>query len=273
MSKNKKRFKLIDRRKNTMFNFDFTKDTIIKPIDKDDDWGNTNEDLKIVNTCGRIPEGPVTIVLSRVVKNKIDLLMKKYENCEWLAYLIGEPGTRYAKDLFLPVQEVSTASVHVVGDKPAGTIGVIHSHHSMGAFFSGTDDTYINQNNDISIVVAHNGIKSQVRWETPCGHKVVREGTVIVEKENLFNEVEFINQVNAVVNDKFERIVPDFMKPNVPERQYKTNTGNVEIPDILKGQNHKSIPKYIRGSELVDKEDEENLNDALSDTFGLDYKM
>lgn len=168
--------------------------------DDDSGWGNTEDDLKVVSTCGRKPEAPLNIIFSRVVKNKIDILMKKYPSCEWLAYLVGDANTRYITDMVLPKQEVSTGAVHVIGGAPTnGIIGVIHSHHNMGAFFSGTDNNYINGNYDISVVVAHNGIKSQVRWVTPCGYKVVSDGNVIIESENLFDEAAFINQVDSVV--------------------------------------------------------------------------
>lgn len=195
-----------------------------------DSWDNTNDDLKVVTECGRKPSGPMNIILSRITKTKIDILMKKYQNTEWLAYLIGDENTRYVNDIFVPTQVASTASISSVGPKPAGVIGVIHSHHHMGAFFSGTDDAYINQNNDISIVIAHKGIKAQVRWVTPCGYKVICDGTVVIEKENLINENEFIEHVEKVIR----------------------HAGDNELPiDPVKAQLlHKQVifpPKYTKG--------------------------
>lgn len=171
-------------------------------MEVDDGWDNSNDDLKIVLNCGRKPEVNIKIIFSRLVKSKIDLLMKKYQNTEWLAYLIGDVDTRYVRDIAIPQQKVTAGSVRVE-EQYIGKdcIGVIHSHHSLGAFFSGTDDAYINKNHDISVVVAHNGIKSQVRWTTPCGYKLITEGSVIVESENLFDEEMFIEQIE-------ERIEP-----------------------------------------------------------------
>lgn len=173
-----------------------------------DSWDNTNEELKVVSTCGRRPPGPMNIIFSRIVKAKINILMRKYPSCEWLAYLVGDENTRYVRDLFVPTQTATPGAINSVGPKPAGVIGVIHSHHHMGAFFSGTDDAYINQNNDISIVIAHKGIKAQVRWTTPCGYKVVSEGAVIIESENLINEDEFINQVEKVIKHAGDNELP-----------------------------------------------------------------
>ncbi len=246
MSKKKKRKNKKNWRKQmTSRLFDrYTLDTVVneqenEPVDEigfdSDSWDNTSDDLKVVSACGRIPSGPMTIILSRLVKAKIDILMKKYTNCEWLAYLLGDEDTRYARDLFVPTQTATSGAVTFVGTKPAGVIGVIHSHHHMGAFFSGTDDAYINQNNDISIVIAHKGIKAQVRWVTPCGYKVVCEGKVIVESENLINEDEFINQVEKVINHTSNTI------------NFKSN----EPFDPVKAQLlHKQVifpPKYTKG--------------------------
>lgn len=73
-----------------------------------DSWDNTNDDLKVVTECGRKPSGPMNIILSRITKTKIDILMKKYQNTEWLAYLIGDENTRYVNDIFVPTQVAST---------------------------------------------------------------------------------------------------------------------------------------------------------------------
>jgi proteasome lid subunit RPN8/RPN11 len=202
-NKNKKNKKGIMKMTNRIFNrYNFIPAGDEQVIDSiaDDGWDNTVDELKVVSTCGRKPEGPLSIIISRVANAKINVLMKKYPSCEWLAYLMGDESARYVSDLFIPTQTASSAAVTAVGAKPAGVIGVIHSHHGMGAFFSGTDDAYINQNNDISIVVTHNGIKSQVRWTTPCGYKVVSEGKVIIESENVINEDAFIGEVDKVIN-------------------------------------------------------------------------
>lgn len=247
-------------------------------------WENTDEDLKIVTECGRKPAGPISIIFSRVVKNKVDLLMKRFPNCEWLAYLIGDADSRYVKDIILPEQEASSGAVHVIGPKPVGTIGVIHSHHGMGAFFSGTDDAYINQNNDISVVVAHKGIKSMVKWVTPCGHKVEMDGKVVIESENLFDEVAFLTNVDNVVNtvSTIESIETEELKAEIKKNAPKTggSTGtDFPIPKELGGTKHTFSKKYKTGAELLSTnidesfEDDENLQEAIEESFGAIPKI
>lgn len=177
--------------------------SLVVDIDVDNSsWENTNEELKIVTACGYKPE-KIDITLSRVVKNKIDLLMKRYPSTEWLAYLIGNSNTNYVTDIEIPVQTVTSASVQVEGPTISPfVIGVIHSHHSMGAFFSGTDENYINGNHSISIVVAHNGIKAQARWNTPCGSKLIVDGNVVIERESLFDEAAFLVNSTSLISEK-----------------------------------------------------------------------
>jgi len=147
--------------------------------------------LDMVSSCSKVPD-TVVVKISPLVKKKIDFLMEKFKNLEWLAYLVGKDF--YVEDLFIPDQVVSAASVNVsnntvISDKP--TIGVIHSHHSMNIGFSGTDDAYINMNHNISILVNHQRIESQVRVKTPCGAMKIVKGKVIVDLNINFDEKSF----------------------------------------------------------------------------------
>jgi hypothetical protein len=254
--------------------------------DFDSGWENTSEEMKVVSTCGRKPEGPLNILFSRLAKSKIDFLMAKFPSCEWLAYLIGDAQTRYVRDISIPTQEVSSGAVNNVGPKPEGTIGVIHSHHSMGAFFSGTDDAYINQNNDISVVIAHRGIKAQVRWVTPCGYKVVSEGAVIVESESLFNENEFEGHIDKVVSTttyattfpKTPTVFP--ATSNIKKEPYNPVIRNKRDADLIRsigGFNKINVSKYTKGfvkglsigstAEVDEEETNESLEDLLTTNF------
>ncbi len=212
-----------------------------------DCWDNTEEELKIVTECGRKPTANISIIISRVVKNKIDLLMKKFPHTEWLAYLLGDKDSRFVTDLYLPEQRVTGGDVTVTGscDEP-NVIGVIHSHHNMGAFFSGTDDTYINSNYDISIVVAHNGSKAQVRWVTPCGHKLIADGTVVVESENLFDADEFLKKVDDVVSEP------------------------VNITRVYSYAGGGYVADYTHGSNVENKENDTTTKE--DDNLGMDNK-
>lgn len=166
-----------------------------KTVDPNDCWDNTEQELKIVGECGHKPNTTSVITFSRAVKSKIDLLMKAYPSLEWLAYLVGDAETLLITDLIIPEQNVTGASVHVTGPHDnTNVIGVIHSHNTMGAFFSGTDNTYINGNHGISVVVSTTGAKAQIRWITPCGSKLIMEASIAVEKEVFPGEDTFMEK-------------------------------------------------------------------------------
>lgn len=161
-------------------------------------------DMEIIDGCGKVAKD-FHIFIMPLAKAKIESLMKEYKSLEWLAYLIGEIDWEKEKavvrDLYIPEQTISAAAVNNVGPVNMETVGVIHSHHSMGAFFSGTDDDYINQNNDISIVVAHDGMKAQVRAKTPCGAYAIVDASVSIDLGINFDSDGFIKEIK----DKLKR--------------------------------------------------------------------
>lgn len=144
----------------------------------DDDW---ETDLEVIDTCGRFKadeNGKVFVWVEPLAKVKIDALMEEYKSREWLGYLLGDKEKMLVKDIFIPEQNATSVRVDEIqceefNDLPI--IGVIHSHHNMGVGFSGTDHAYINQNHDISILVAHAGMSGQVRSKVPCGAYIVSE--------------------------------------------------------------------------------------------------
>lgn len=155
--------------------------------------------LQIISACSKAPAN-ITVFITPTVKKKIDLLMAKYQNREWLAYLTGKDLT--VDDMVVPKQVATSTSVSNI-EFPAEfkdkIIGVIHSHHTMGSFFSGTDHEYINGNHDISIVVSKNDIKGQVRWNTPCGGKMVVPAKVKIFLATTFNEEEFLASADKLI--------------------------------------------------------------------------
>lgn len=79
---------------------------------------------------------------------------------EWLVFLHGqreEGGLIYLVDGITvpPGQKRHSSEVELPETREeADLIGVLHSHHSMGAFFSGTDKTKLNPKYDLSIVIS-----------------------------------------------------------------------------------------------------------------------
>lgn len=168
-------------------------------------WENT---IDIVENCDKVSKDQ-KVVLSQITKRKIELLMKKFKDCEWLAYLIGENDNSVITDIYIPKQSANSSRVFDIDtDIPVGVniVGVIHSHHNMGASFSHTDDTYINQNYNISILVSHKEIKAQKRVTVPCGALKIVKSDVLFESPKLFNEEDFIKDIDEKINnDNFNR--------------------------------------------------------------------
>ena len=103
--------------------------------------------------------GKPNIYFEPKVKQKIELMMEAYPHLEWLAYLLGdkmESKDFCITDMVVPPHETATggSAEAVPFNIPEGCIGIIHSHHTMGAFHSGTDKDYVDKNFKVSIVVA-----------------------------------------------------------------------------------------------------------------------
>lgn len=92
------------------------------------------------------------IVMSRKLKDKIDWLSTNYDK-EIAGFIIGkiQGGSFRLEDLIVPHQEAGGGSVDIIGknlvkmkiehpEECERIIGEWHSHHSMGSFYSHTDD-------------------------------------------------------------------------------------------------------------------------------------
>jgi len=168
--------------------------------------------IKIIKNCGHMDIPKFHVKFKQLADEKIKKLQSYYSCLEWLAYLEGEIDRENkivtVEDLVIPdsqqVTGVNVYNVEYSWNQGRKIIGVIHSHHNMGAFFSGTDDAYINQNHDVSIVVSTNQrspIKGQVRVKTPCNSYVLAEDlTFTVERENILDEKEFENEFTNKIN-------------------------------------------------------------------------
>jgi proteasome lid subunit RPN8/RPN11 len=172
-------------------------------------------EIDTVKECSKAPKDDEMIIfLKPLVKRKIDLLMDKYKSREWLAYLFGEVGERIViEDLDVPEQTATAARVEDVEyEVPEGkrVIGVMHSHHNMGCTFSGTDDSWINMNHDISILVAHSGIQARVRWIAPCGAKKPIKAKVRLMLDVEMDAEKFLADVEEKLREPAARHVPRY---------------------------------------------------------------
>lgn len=125
-----------------------------------------------------------TIYFEDRPRRKIDTLMEEYPHTEWFAYLVGDANENqvFVEDLSIPPHKEATGAsaeampFHI----PEACVGVIHSHNSMGAFHSGTDDSHVDRNYPVSITVAKRQ-GQQVEFDaisfvrTPCGRETFRK--------------------------------------------------------------------------------------------------
>lgn len=161
---------------------------------------------------------PPKVYVQPMVKDKIELLMGEYPNQEWLGYLVGflEPANLIEsddasttdeiliEDIVIPPHSHATygSAEAVPFNKPEDTIGIIHSHHKMGASHSGIDDDYIDWNYPISITVGFKGneitVDAVCTMYTRCGaFTLVKADLVIVKPPPAFDEEAFILQAKA----------------------------------------------------------------------------
>ena len=172
--------------------------------------------IKILKTCGHMKVPKYHVNFEILADEKIKALQDYYPNLEWLAYLVGkvnhDENNVLVTDLVIPdSQNVSGSNVYNVEyswNEGKSIIGVIHSHHTMGAFFSGTDDAYINQNHDVSIVVSTNQrspIKGQVRMKTLCGSYILAEDLTFSVNHGELDGGEFVKEFTSKINSPTSR--------------------------------------------------------------------
>uniref|UniRef100_A0A6M3KBB0 Putative prokaryotic JAB domain contining protein n=1 Tax=viral metagenome TaxID=1070528 RepID=A0A6M3KBB0_9ZZZZ len=165
-------------------------------------------------TCSLI-HNPVVYIES-TPRAKIELLMKEYPHQEWLAYLTGrisEKENIFVEDISIPPhKEASGASAEAEPfHTPENCVGFIHSHHTMGAFHSGIDQSHVDKNYPVSITVAKNGGNELVYdgvsyTQTPCGKDTTLKATVkYVQPSPLFDSKKWLTEAKANI-DKGRKI-------------------------------------------------------------------
>jgi hypothetical protein len=142
-------------------------------------WKTDLKIANIINKCGLIKAPKLSISLTAIKKQGI--LLNEYPNTEYAFDLIGEfdreKNIIYINDIYIFEQKVTSASVDRIEVLPAnGSVGISHSHHNLGAFFSNTDDTYANANHLVGGVIAFSNSPIgfdqlyTVKLKTECGH-------------------------------------------------------------------------------------------------------
>ena len=136
-----------------------------------------------VTACSKAPQ--VDILFDSRLWQSVIGLCERF-NTEWMAYLIGDKrqdGNYAVEKLSFPEQVAGGAHVRREPDPsfrpPERTIGVIHSHVGMQAFFSSTDKEHANW--PVEIVVNRKGeYEVSTRVQLPCGESMRRSSQVLL---------------------------------------------------------------------------------------------
>lgn len=126
-----------------------------------------------------------TLIISREMWESWINLARVFDT-EWIAYLIGKKtGEREweVTDMYFPKQEAT--SVHVSaeqGEIREGTVAAVHSHVSMGVFFSKEDTAHANH--DVEVVINRDAkYKMSVRVKLECGRFARVDGNLRLRGE------------------------------------------------------------------------------------------
>ena len=168
---------------------------------EDDYW---EVEMEMVHSCSKV-QSDVNVLIEKNTKRKIKLFMQWAGSREWLGYLIGKfkDDSYTITDIFLPDQRTSAAlvdKVEAVNYNQFKVVGVIHSHHDMGAgdennpSFSSHDESFINGNHNLSLLAGRDrktkGFKivGIARVKTPCGSLMTVKANVKYAKDGLSEE-------------------------------------------------------------------------------------
>jgi hypothetical protein len=173
------------------------------------------------------------------------MALTKGLSTEWIGYLHAtqqEDGSFQVTGITVPKQEVGAASV-----TPKETVqseGVVHSHVSMKAFFSGTDDDYINENHDFSIVVNKSEEYAAVaRLKLPCKAMSIVDTEVEIIQPGV-DVTAFIEEAKKNIEEKTYPLVHQPGKTPITawNSRNKWDPTNTQTWDVNDNQ---GVPDYV----------------------------
>jgi hypothetical protein len=207
-------------------------------------WGKKRAEEKI--ECSLVKGKD--IYLEPIVRQKIEILMAEYRSQEWLGYLTGELKEEkvFCNDLVIPPHTSVTGGCAEAEPfcQPKDCVGVIHSHHTMGAFHSSTDQDYVDKNFPVSITVASN--KAELTYDavcytrTPCGKSISATAKVFyVQPEFNFDRKAWLEEAKTNI-EKGKRV-----GINTPLNCYETYVPNWYKDKVEHKKNSRKEEPYI----------------------------
>jgi len=172
--------------------------------------------IPVVDTCPHTVTGQGVVHISHPVLQTLAGAI--YDKQEWIAFLLGTRSHNGLEitvtDLKIPLQIRSYANCALVRQEPLEkeVVGVVHSHHSMNAFFSTTDDDTLNPRFPFSLVVAYNTNKSS-RIERLLGFNYKAEGRAPLPCGTI-GVIPFTVSPFPMIPEWPETVTPQFHAPN-----------------------------------------------------------
>jgi proteasome lid subunit RPN8/RPN11 len=201
----------------------YTRVTVQSEPRKDFDWTCPVADVK---GCPVAAE-PLVEVPAEMFRAWVELA-EDYST-EWIAYLIGEvdqaKGTGVIREMYFPPQSASGAHVELPDSgnfraRP-GTVGAIHSHVQMSAFFSRTDEDHANW--PIEIVVNAKGEYCvRVRVKLECSRYSRIDGK--------------LKLVGIRASELYQPLLKEALKPARDTRGYGDDDENMMLYGVYGGK-------------------------------------
>jgi hypothetical protein len=181
--------------------------------------------------CVKLPERAPILMINSTTYGVLRCLMDKFPHSEWGMYLRGyidEDGDGVCSSHVIPKQRVTGASV-----LPDSTVDDVvcwlHSHHTMGAWHSGTDREYANYPfiATVSLQQGKFDISAKKRITLPCCNKYVLVDTNVqfyfsdAEEENIAEEN--IKSPPPVVTSGGQLYLPDYQYQTLSEEPEDAN--------------------------------------------------
>lgn len=157
--------------------------------------------VELHEDCPHMQE-KLTVHMPLDIYSKVEA-MNEEMGIEWMGYFRGyrDDGDAYIEELVIPEQEVS--SVKAENKEPVGdTIGIIHSHHSMGSWHSHDDEESATQNGFSLVVDNDMEFDAKGRVELPCGGWGQVDVSVIIESQDMPDEAEWAKEQTEKIKEK-----------------------------------------------------------------------
>lgn len=179
---------------------------------------------KITNCDFCHSETENTLVIPIELDQKIRAMTIAMGSTEWLGYFDidedKESGDLRMKDLRIPDQEVSGASVEVESTEPA--YGSVHSHHSMGAFHSGTDEDSVGGNHNLVVVYSTQDggtYKAKQKVALPCKSYKLLDIDVFIEEPESPDLTDWVEESKKHIKPRVWAF-PGYTQPGLPGVNY-----------------------------------------------------